>query len=53
MAPLSCRGLLVGIVAVMPSLAAAYANTSSSYNVDALRAQFALMDDRPKDCPPW
>ncbi|KAK1245801.1 hypothetical protein MKX07_004870 [Trichoderma sp. CBMAI-0711] len=52
MAPLSCRGLLVGIVAVMPSLAAAYVNASSSYNVDALRAQFALMDDRPKDCPP-
>lgn len=51
MAPLSCRGLLVGLVALLPSLTAAYAN--SSYNVDAMRAQFALMDDRPKDCPPW
>ncbi|RFU77832.1 atp-binding cassette, subfamily g white, member 2 [Trichoderma arundinaceum] len=50
MAPLSCRGLLVGIAALLPSLTTAYAN--SSYNVDALRAQFALLDDRPKDCPP-
>ncbi|POS80611.1 ABC transporter [Diaporthe helianthi] len=27
-------------------------NFSSSPGIDALRAQLALMDDRPKDCPP-
>ena len=30
--------------------ASAYSNFSS---VDMMRAQIALMDDRPKDCPPW
>ncbi|KAK1757342.1 hypothetical protein QBC47DRAFT_339921 [Echria macrotheca] len=33
----------------LPWLASAYNNVSS---VDMMRAQLALMDDRPKDCPP-
>lgn len=28
----------------------AYQNYSS---IDMMRSQLALMDDRPKDCPPW
>ncbi|PNY24891.1 ATP-dependent permease [Tolypocladium capitatum] len=52
MAPPSCRGLLTGAVAAcLPVLAAAYANSSYS-NADMLRAQLALMDDRPGGCPP-
>jgi hypothetical protein len=34
----------------LSSIAAAYTNYSS---VDMIRAQLALMEDRPKDCPPW
>ncbi|UNI23697.1 FAD-dependent urate hydroxylase [Purpureocillium takamizusanense] len=45
--------LLVGAVAValLPYLTMAYANSSFS-TADMLRAQLALMDDRPDDCPP-
>lgn len=53
MAPPSCRSLLTGAVAAcLPVLAAAYANSTYS-NADMLRAQLALMDDRPGGCPPW
>ncbi len=31
-------------------VASAYRNYSS---IDTMRAQLSLMDDRPKDCPPW
>jgi len=31
-------------------LASAFLNYSTP---DMMRAQMALMDDRPKDCPPW
>ncbi|KAK5992960.1 ABC transporter G family member [Cladobotryum mycophilum] len=51
MAPNSPRSLLLGAVAILPSLVAAYANSSYS-NVDMLRAQLSLMDNRPAECPP-
>jgi hypothetical protein len=52
MAVLSLRALLAGVLIAAPSVVAAYANSTFS-NVDMLRAQLALMDNRPKDCPPW
>lgn len=52
MAVLSLRALLAGALVAAPSMVAAYANSTFSH-VDMLRAQLALMDNRPKDCPPW
>ncbi|KOS23426.1 putative ATP-dependent permease [Escovopsis weberi] len=51
MAPTSPRSLLLAAVAILPGLVAAYANSSYS-DIDILRAQLALMDDRPPQCPP-
>ncbi|KFA74091.1 hypothetical protein S40288_03782 [Stachybotrys chartarum IBT 40288] len=51
MAVLSLRALLAGVLIAAPSVVAAYANSTFT-NVDMLRAQLALMDNRPKDCPP-
>lgn len=48
----SLRSLLFGAVASLPALAAAGANASYP-NADMLRAQLALMGDRPDGCPPW
>jgi len=46
--------LLAGTVAValLPYLTMAYSNSSLS-TADMLRAQLALMNDRPDGCPPW
>lgn len=52
MAPPGLRSLFVGAVACLPALAMAYANASYS-SLDMLRAQMALMDNRPDGCPPW
>lgn len=41
--------ILLGVLS-LSSVASAFANYSS---VDMMRAQLALMDERPKDCPPW
>ncbi len=43
------RLLAVGALSISCFVSAA-ANYSS---IDMLRAQAALMDDRPSDCPPW
>ncbi|KAH7321410.1 hypothetical protein B0I35DRAFT_351931 [Stachybotrys elegans] len=51
MAPSTLRGFLLGALVALPSLVAARVNSSFS-DVDMMRAQLALMDDRPKDCPP-
>ncbi len=51
MAPRLSRIVAVAVAALpLAGLASAYANYST---VDMARAQLALMDDRPKDCPPW
>lgn len=42
------RALVIALS--LSSVAAAYKNYTS---VDMMRAQLALMEDRPKDCPPW
>lgn len=42
--------------ALLLAAAAAWGQLSAAYNystADMMRAQLALMDDRPKDCPPW
>lgn len=46
------KSLLAGAMTLLPVLVAGYANASYSSN-DMLRAQLALMNDRPADCPPW
>ncbi|KAI0015412.1 hypothetical protein F4780DRAFT_784184 [Xylariomycetidae sp. FL0641] len=46
--PLSLRVLALGVLS-LSSLAAAQKNYTQ---VDMLRAQLALLDDRPSDCPP-
>ncbi|KAM4058017.1 ABC-2 type transporter [Hirsutella rhossiliensis] len=52
MAPFSRRSLVSGIAAAcLPFVVAAYANSTYS-NADMLRAQLALMGDRPDGCPP-
>lgn len=49
----TARAFALGALA-LASAASAFQNYSSSYaGVEALRAQLALMDDRPSDCPPW
>jgi hypothetical protein len=45
------RALALAALALSP-LADAYSNYSSM-DIDMMRAQLALMADRPKDCPPW
>lgn len=53
MAPLGLRSLVAGAMALLPFLATAYHQDNSSFSdVDMLRAQLALLGDRPKDCPP-
>lgn len=53
MASRTARAFVLGALA-LSSAASAFQNYSSSYaGVEALRAQLALMDDRPNDCPPW
>ena len=52
----SPRSLLLGALALLPSLpamASAHANYTSYSQADMLRAQVALFDSRPPDCPPW
>lgn len=51
MPPRQFRALALGAASLLllPSLPSASANFTS---YDAMRAQLALMDDRPKDCPP-
>jgi hypothetical protein len=44
------RALALAALALSP-LADAYSNYSM--DIDMMRAQLALMADRPKDCPPW
>ncbi|ROV93387.1 hypothetical protein VMCG_08424 [Cytospora schulzeri] len=52
MASRSARALVLGALA-LTSTASAFQNySSSSPDIDALRAQLALMDNRPRDCPP-
>ncbi|KAF7563263.1 hypothetical protein G7046_g879 [Stylonectria norvegica] len=51
MAPPRLRSLLLGALACLPSPAMAYLNSSYS-QLDMLRAQMALLDDRPDNCPP-
>ncbi|KAJ3536534.1 hypothetical protein NM208_g6676 [Fusarium decemcellulare] len=51
MAPLTLRSLLLGAAAFLPGLAMGSFNSSYS-QADLLRAQLALMDDRPDKCPP-
>lgn len=48
------RASVLGALA-LSGVAAAFDNysTTSYPGIEALRAQLALMDDRPKDCPPW
>lgn len=48
----SLRSLAIAAMALLPALAAAQANTSYT-DIDMLRAQMELLDNRPKDCPPW
>ncbi|KAI9171885.1 ABC transporter G family member [Paramyrothecium foliicola] len=45
------RGLLFAAVAILPAVVGAYGNSSFS-DAAMLRAQLALMGDRPSDCPP-
>lgn len=52
MASRTARAVAFGALA-LSSVALAQNFSSSSPGIDALRAQLALMDDRPKDCPPW
>lgn len=52
MGPRSWTTVAAAILAFRPVFVAAYANSSFS-EVDMLRAQLALMDDRPDGCPPW
>ena len=52
MAPSSLRSLLLGSLALWPGLAMASQNSTYS-QADQLRAQLALMGDRPDGCPPW
>lgn len=41
-------------VSALPAVVSAFNNQTSSYpDVEAMRAQLALMGDRPADCPPW
>ncbi|KAF5017111.1 hypothetical protein F66182_11007, partial [Fusarium sp. NRRL 66182] len=51
MAPSTLRGLLLGAVALWPGLAMGSRNSSFT-QADQLRAQLALMGDRPDGCPP-
>lgn len=51
MAP-ALRSLLLGAVAFWPSIVMASQNATYS-QADQLRAQLALMGDRPDGCPPW
>ncbi|KAL5617246.1 hypothetical protein FOBRF1_005994 [Fusarium oxysporum] len=51
MAPSSLRSLLLGAVALWPGLVMASQNSTYS-QADQLRAQLALMGDRPDGCPP-
>ncbi|CAM1510107.1 Fc.00g004420.m01.CDS01 [Cosmosporella sp. VM-42] len=51
MAPPGLRSLLIGAVAFLPALAMGYQNSSYSH-IDMMRAQMALLDDRPDNCPP-
>lgn len=46
------RYLAAGLLALVPSLAMAQENSTYS-EADMLRAQLALMGDRPDNCPPW
>lgn len=43
------RALAVAALS-LTCLTSAYNHTSS---IDMTRAQLAIMEDRPKDCPPW
>lgn len=55
MAMRSARALVLGMLALSNAASASSnQNYTSSYSgVEALRAQLALMDDRPGNCPPW
>lgn len=48
MAPEGMVALLVGALSLASPVAALNYST-----MDMMRAQLSLMDDRPKDCPPW
>lgn len=49
----TARASLLGALALSGAVSALNNYTSSYPGVEALRAQLALMDDRPADCPPW
>ena len=46
------RAAVLGALS-LASLGDAYNNYSSYDSVDMMRAQLALMEGRPKECPPW
>jgi ATP-binding cassette subfamily G (WHITE) protein 2 len=47
------RRLLGTAVVATLSLAWTSYGYSNYSSIDMMRAQLALMDDRPEDCPPW
>lgn len=49
MSPPSIRLVALGVV----SLSCVVAAQKNYTQVDMMRAQLALLDDRPGDCPPW
>lgn len=49
MAPRTAFALIAGLLS-LSCVASASKNYSS---IEMMRAELALMDDRPKDCPPW
>lgn len=53
MASRSARAFVLGALVLTSTVAASQNYSMSSPDIDALRAQLALMDNRPKDCPPW
>ncbi|KAH6885968.1 hypothetical protein B0T10DRAFT_563950 [Thelonectria olida] len=50
MPPPGLRSLLLGVVSILPALTSAW--NASYFQSDMLRAQAALMDNRPDGCPP-
>lgn len=48
----SLRSLAIAAVALLPALASAQANSSYT-EADMMRAHYELLNNRPKDCPPW
>lgn len=53
MASRTARATLLAALALSGVASALDNHTSSYLDVEALRAQLALMGDRPQDCPPW